>query len=371
MLSNLVKKLSNLPGWKTKRKILVIESDDWGSIRMPTNKVYDKLKANGFNLGNREEERYCKYDTLASSEDLYALYEVLESVRDKNAQSVKFTAMSLTTNPDFNKIRECEFQEYHYELFTDTLKRYNQVDAYKAWQEGIKKGIFLPEFHGREHLNIQLWLRALQQNDKETCIAFYNEMWSFKRSNNKMGYQAAFDLEYFSDLEQQKLIIEDGLRLFKQIHGYAASFFVPPNGPINNSLEEIAAANGIRYMSSPKIQNEVFGNNKTKKHFRYLGMKNKHEQIYITRNVFFEPSASGISQVNSCLNEIELAFKYRKPAIISSHRVNFIGGLDETNRTKNLSYLKQLLTQVKKKWPDVEFMTSTELGNLIIGERNA
>ena len=35
--------LLNILGWRTKRHIVVIESDDWGSIRMPSKKVYDKL----------------------------------------------------------------------------------------------------------------------------------------------------------------------------------------------------------------------------------------------------------------------------------------------------------------------------------------
>ena len=32
--------LLNIPGWRTKRHIVVIESDDWGSIRMPSKEVY-------------------------------------------------------------------------------------------------------------------------------------------------------------------------------------------------------------------------------------------------------------------------------------------------------------------------------------------
>ncbi|NTW32234.1 MAG: hypothetical protein HGB12_06370 [Bacteroidetes bacterium] len=36
---------SNIPGWRTDRKILVIESDDWGSIRMPSKETYSGLGA--------------------------------------------------------------------------------------------------------------------------------------------------------------------------------------------------------------------------------------------------------------------------------------------------------------------------------------
>lgn len=37
----------NMFGLKTKQKIVVIESDDWGSIRMPNKKTYDKLQQRG------------------------------------------------------------------------------------------------------------------------------------------------------------------------------------------------------------------------------------------------------------------------------------------------------------------------------------
>ena len=40
--------LLNVPGWRTNRHIVVIESDDWGSIRMPSKEVYDKLLKEGY-----------------------------------------------------------------------------------------------------------------------------------------------------------------------------------------------------------------------------------------------------------------------------------------------------------------------------------
>ena len=42
----------NIPGWRTNRHIVVIESDDWGSIRMPSKEVYDKLKTYGRKVEN-------------------------------------------------------------------------------------------------------------------------------------------------------------------------------------------------------------------------------------------------------------------------------------------------------------------------------
>ena len=34
--------LLNIPGWHTKRKIVVIKSDDWGSVHMPSREVYEE-----------------------------------------------------------------------------------------------------------------------------------------------------------------------------------------------------------------------------------------------------------------------------------------------------------------------------------------
>jgi hypothetical protein len=118
-------------------------------------------------------------------------------------------------------------------------------------------------------------------------------------------------------------------------------------------------------MSASKIQKEVLGEGKSRRVFHYLGQKNKYNQKYITRNYFFEPSSGGKDWVNSCLKDIDIVFNWKKPAIISSHRVNYIGSLNEENRSKGLRQLRQLLNKMIEKWPEVEFMTSSELGKLM------
>jgi len=65
------------------------------------------------------------------------------------------------------------------------------------------------------------------------------------------------------------------------------------------------------------------------------------------------------------MSEINIAFRMKKPAIISSHRINYVGFIDSSNRDRNLKSLNQLLTRILEKWPDVEFMTTVELGNSI------
>ena len=74
--------LLNFSGWRTTRKIVVIESDDWGSIRMPSRKVFQILSANGIPV---EKSSYCKFDCLESNLDL----EILPQGQDMYVQKIE------------------------------------------------------------------------------------------------------------------------------------------------------------------------------------------------------------------------------------------------------------------------------------------
>ena len=86
---------------------------------------------------------------------------------------------------------------------------------------------------------------------------------------------------------------------------------------------------------------------------------------YIIRNCVFEPSKRGKDWVDSCLNEMKIAFRCGKPAIITTHRVNFIGVHDVSNRDNGLRELTRLLKSILRTWPDVEFMIADQLGDLM------
>ena len=59
--------LQALLGRKTNRKILVIESDDWGSIRMPSKKSYDNLLNTGIAV---DKCPFKTFDSLETTEDI-------------------------------------------------------------------------------------------------------------------------------------------------------------------------------------------------------------------------------------------------------------------------------------------------------------
>ena len=364
--------VSNIPGWRTKRHIVVIESDDWGSIRMSSIENFNKMLKAGMPV---DKSHYNLYDALECNDDLIALMETLSKFKDVTGRPPVFTGVNVVANPDFEKIKQNGFLEYVYEPYTETCKRYdNHEKVYELWKEAIAKRLIVPIFHGREHLNAQFWLRALQMGDKSTLLGFENEVTGMPgiKGEKLPDFQAAFDIDTKADLPYQKEVIKTGLDLFEQLYGYRSKYFVPTNGPFNNSLEKDLFDVGIRYINTGKKQREPLGEGQYRINTRYLGTKNQYGQIYLTRNCFFEPAATGFEVpanydwINYCLKEIEIAFRWHKPATISSHRVNYIGYLHPENRENSLRQLSELFSRMLKRWPDIEFMTSSELGDLIV-----
>lgn len=341
---------------------------------MPSNEAFGNLLKSGIELDSDEGFRYNKYDSLATPKDLISLFEVLYSVKDSSGRPAVFTPVSVVANPDFKKIQQSDYTQYFYEPFTETLKRSsNTEDSFRIWKEGIGNGIFMPQFHGREHLNVKVWMRALKSGNLKTVNAFKNGVWGISTANEpgiNVEFQAAFDFIDPIDIEYHKEVLVSGLNLFETIFNYRATFFVPPNGPFSAELEPVIAEEGIKFLSSPKIQSVPVGRGRTRKKFHWLGQKSRYGFRYLTRNCFFEPSDNRIDWVNSCLNDISLAFRWDKPAVICSHRVNYIGSLNEANRDKGLQQLKHLLLEIIKRWPEVEFITSDTLGEIIIREKS-
>jgi len=363
---------ANLPGWRTDRKIIVIESDDWGSVRMPSPAAFEKLENAGLDMRSWDAERYNLNDTLASKADIQGLFEVLNQFKDSSGKSPVFTAACVVANPDFEKIRQADYKNYYYESFPVTLSRYPACSgSFEMWKEGIARRLFVPQLHGREHLNVLSWMKALNIGDRQTRLAFEEGVWGFVPDQSLypgVDYQAAFLLSDKDSMDYHMTVLQEAMNLFEKLFGYKAEYFVPPNGIFNNRLNGILKTGGIRFRYASTIQHEPQANGSTRRIIHWLGQREKSGLRYIQRNCFFEPSKPGQDWVDKCMNEISIAFKWKKPAIIGSHRVNYMGTLNERNRDIGLGSLKTLLESISKAWPDVCFLTTPELGNMIIAD---
>ncbi len=360
---SLKKNILNIPGKRLSRKLVVLESDDWGSMRAPTPESLKEMMDKGLEAVGYNTKRYNLYDRLEDNNDLSAIFEVLSSVKDCKGRSAVMTPMYIMANPDFEKIEAGNFEHYFWEPFTTTYQKFEgqKNRTIETLKQGIEAGIFLPQFHGREHLNIATWMHDLKNSDTMAKLAFKHRFWGFRRPDKKVQYQAAFDITSPTEVESHIEIIKDGLEVFRTSMGYPAEYFVPPNAYLSDKLFEPCKRFGIIGLSTANFQLIPLGNGSHKKIARKQGEKNKYGQVFLVRNCLFEPELNDVDWVGKCLKDISLAFRWNKPAVVSNHRTSFMGGIEIKNRDSGLRQLKQLLNSIVRIWPDVEFISSSEL----------
>jgi len=363
------KELYNMIGWRTKRHLVLIESDDWGSIRMPSREVYEEFLRQGIRV---DLDPYCRYDSLATKKDLQNLFEVLHSVKDQHGHPAVVTANTLTANPVFDKIKESGFTKYYHEPILDTMNRSAaHVGVMDVWREGMEAGVFHPQCHGREHLYVKKWLRALQHGDRSTRIAFDLGTWGLTRLVDptiKDYYMGAFNSGLPEDIEVFNNILIEALNDFERLFGYRSESFVATTYEWPLGIEPCLAAHGVKYIQGITTQKIPIGDDERVKvkYNGFQGTRSKAGLIRLYRNCFYEPSTKpGFDYVYDCLKRIEIAFKWGKAANICAHRLNFIGSIDPSNTDRNLPEFQHLLQEIVKRWPDVEFVTSDELGRII------
>ena len=352
----LAKNYINAVGWRTDRKMLLIESDDWGTVRMASRQVYETLLSETGMAGCF----FDKYDALESAEDLEMLFDVLSSVKDMNGHSAIMSPFSVVANPNFEAIEGYDFSEYVYETILETYKRNRDTEnSNNVAKEGIRSGVWFPQFHGREHLNAKRWLKALQVNGLSRKAFVYRSLHSDCMPAD-IDYFNAFDIDTTEDIPQLKEVIVDGLSLFERIWGYRASAFCAPCGVIRTETVAEASRNGIKLSAGQFFAPDGMGGyNKIDKKWGEIG---SDEMRFYRRNCKFEPAKDhNIDWVDRCLSEINIAFRWGKPANIDSHRVNYIGSIYPENRDYTLKEFNRLLKEIVKRWPDVEFVNSEKL----------
>lgn len=349
--------IKNLIGTSFKRRMVLFLVDDWGTSTIDSDSAFNKLADS---LIIDSDDRFNRYDAFASPTDLDCIFDLLLSFKDKWNRSPKFTGLVTCANPVFEIV--VDSGDYCYESFDVSLSRKEGDLALKKWVTGIREDVFEPQFHCREHINVKHFIKCLRETSDFRKMVEFRSIGVLKRLKAHNRYLRSFELGKEGELDDQRFIIEDGLSIFQRVFGHQALQFSAPGLIYNPELNETLAANRIMLLDVPKVGKIPLGNGGYSRLYSWTGRKSRFSQRYITRNVRFEPSSSlHFDWVDSCLKDIDMAFKLRKPAIISSHRVNFVSGRSVENRDNSLKLLRSLLKEILNRWPDTEFTSASNL----------
>lgn len=363
----ILRNYTNATGFRTNRKIIVFESDDWGSIMMRDKLTYERLLQKGIRV---DSSKYSKLDCLETGKDLDDLFNVLKSHKDINGNYPKFTFNTVMENPDFEKIRESGFQNYYGERFSDSYKTYYNEDNLDLWFEAIKEGIMVPQFHAREHFNKFFWMNDLKNKNQETLFAFENFFFGMGIKTTSQRRSRYLPTYYAENDEEHKLIEESlkiGLEEFKQLFGFYSKTFIASNYTWSRELECVLHDNFVKGLQGSRVQLAPnFKTGKMEKIRHFTGDRNRYNQIYTVRNASFEPySDFNGNWIDRAMKDISNSFFWKKPAIFETHRINYVSIMSKKNQENNLSILNQLLKKIILTYPEVEFLSSDELLEVI------
>ena len=167
----------------------------------------------------------------------------------------------------------------------------------------MDEGLFKPQFHAREHLNVARWMHDLQNKDEDVIHVFdYGIMGLFPKSQNKNFYQVALDDSKYI-LQPLDEVVSEGLDLFESIFGFKSHTFIAPCYTWKPELEKTLLEKGVIGLQGVVYQRRPGG--KPIRHF--MGTQNKNGQIYTIRNCSFEP-AHNINK-SDCINRMRYAFR--------------------------------------------------------------
>lgn len=351
------------------RHILVIESDDWGSIRVPDKSVYDALNGQGAKL---DRNYFTSNDTLESYDDILALLNMLKHHGDKNGKHPVITAFFTMRNADFNKIASNGMVTFFDESFITTSRNYAGNDhAIQLIRQAVTGGLFCPQLHCLNHLNTAAWMKDLRSKRQDTIMAFNNGMYGVGTNfepHNPFGYMDAFHNRSEAELNSFQGILADAVSDFIEVFGHRPLAFTAPCYVWDPILEEYLHELGIKYISGANYQLIPQSGNwdELEKVKHPVGSQNKFGMTYLNRNADLELIYGQEETISNAFRQVSAAFEQKKPAVVSIHRANFVDAING-KRDIHIKQFSDFIEKIQRKWPDVEFMSTIELGDVISG----
>ena len=294
---------------------------------------------------------------------LQNLLTALNQHKDSINRPAILTADMVLSIPDMQKITLANDGSYH----RKTLESFPEI--YKTMQAGIKAGVFVPQLHGLEHLNGKAFALLSQQNEHRlTQAKTTNNWWDWETLDPPLqGHYvdgSTLPTTPITELEATE-IITDASRLFEQLFGCPSLSTVAPCYLWNDTIEQKWSENQISVIQTAGYR--CTSRNETGKYYQdkpllRVGDKNNFNQIYLVRNIMYEP-VDGRNTTESAFQDALIAHRQALPLTISTHRYNFTRS--EEAFDSSLQGLNDLLQKITTTLSNTRFLSSAELGQFL------
>jgi hypothetical protein len=342
-------------GFRFSRPLVLLQSDDWARVGVRDKEGFEHLRSAGLKLGERPYDLY----SLETAEDVRAVAETLESVRDSVGQPACLEMNFVTTNVDFQASSAGKPDRVALKLLVEGLPgSWSRPGLHEAYREGIDNRVFAPALHGTTHFCQSAASDALVRDGErgellrllwkaETPYIHWRMPW--------IGYEYwnpdREPAQRFLAADEQQRWIAFAAESFQRFFGHRAVSACAPGYRANDATTcawrgqgVLIAQNGPGAMRSPRFDDGGL--------------------LHTYRSIDLEPALNPEMGGDQCLASAERWFAAGIPFIISAHSINFHSTLAPF-RQRTLPLLRHLLCSLTKNYPDMLFINCRQLFEII------
>ena len=238
----------------------------------------------------------------------------------------------------------------------------------EAIKSGVEAGVFSIQLHGMEHYwppallmasktdkDVMDWLRHLPQHPTEELPSALQSRW----------IDASTLPSQRLDTKAVQLAAQEEVNTFQQIFGAVPKVAVPPTFIWTEEVENAWVEAGVAAVITPGSRFESrdeSGRPASKGWKIYNGQSSEINNIvYLVRDDYFEPSL-GHTAVTA-LDRLSAKRRLGRPTLYETHRFNFLAS--EEKKNKSLKELERLLSMALEQYPDLAFLSSIKLANIL------
>ena len=347
------------------RKAVVIESDDWGLCAWsPDVEAFRSLQSLPQFRG-AAGRRYGA-STLESAADVERIATLLAELKGGDGFPPVLQANTVMAGPDYARLLPPAFACDALPLgeSADGTGRWARPGLAAAVDRAIESGVWWPELHGLHHLPETAWLVALRRGDDDARRAFDLE----SPVCDAVAASGEYDSSEPRELRRKNL--ESAVGRFRKRFGRSPGSFCPPDYRWDETTEEDAEQLGITVIQGHSER--ASGPLPRVRHFlgKFGFPKIEGARLYLPARIAFEPGAEDDADrlgVDAALNAIRAAWSRGQPAIVSTHRANYVQ-LDPGRGAAALDRLRALLARLAEQ--RATFLTDAEVHALVTSGRS-
>jgi hypothetical protein len=362
------------------RKVIVFESDDWGScFAFPSLAVYELRRRTLQGNGTEKIWDDLPKTTLEDPDDMERLFRVLERYKGRDGRPARFQANYVMANPSA-KVVNGSLAKYQMVSLPEVPEGWAKRDIIEKSKEGVRRGVWHREFHGYAHVNYRRHEADLRNGEGNAYPREFRKEWYCWMKSNQPKFSSV--QEYYNELGEwssnlsygeQLRDIREGLAIFKSVFGENPRSVVAPFYIWQGKTERALGKMDVRVIQGKNRQYNVLGMRNRADSLderiadnlwpHAMGNFNRKWRIrYLHRNVDFEPGENPSAWFRA-YEEIRAAWRRGEPAIVSTHRINYVDFEKQTVEA-NLEQLDRLLACIRQNDPEAVYLIDWEVAQL-------